>query len=165
MDLHLAEVLSAMTTGIYVLTVREGEHLHGMSSSWVTQVSGEPPLIMAAVDKRHFSHGFINRQGVFGLNVVGQKSKALEDYFFSAAARRPDNLTPFAYTIGETGVPLLDLAMAVLECRVVASYPAGDHSLFIATIVRAEIREQDHPITSLDLPYVYVGTVMPRQRN
>lgn len=165
MNPHLAEALSEITTGIYVLTVREGEHLHGMSSSWVTQVSGDPPLIMAAVDKRHFSHGFIERQGVFGLNVVGHKSKALEDYFFSAAARRPDNLELFAYEIGETGVPLLKLAMAVFECRVVGSYPAGDHTLFVAAIVRTERREPDHPITSLDLPYIYVGTVMPRQRN
>jgi len=165
MDPRLAEALAELTTGIYVLTVREGERMHGMSSSWVTQVSGDPPLIMAAVDKRHFSHGFVERQGMFGLNVVGQKSKALEDYFYSAASRRPDNLEPFEYELGETGVPLLKLAMAVLECRVVASYPAGDHTLFVASIVRAEVREQARAMTSLDLPYVYVGTVIPRQRN
>jgi flavin reductase (DIM6/NTAB) family NADH-FMN oxidoreductase RutF len=165
MDPKLAAALSEITTGIYVLTVREGERRHGMSSSWVTQVSGDPPLIMAAVDQRHFSHGLIERQGVFGLNVVGNKGKELEDYFFSAAARRPDNLEPFAAEVGETGVPLLTLAMAVFECRVVGSYPAGDHTLFIATVVRAEVRAHDRPVTSLDLPYVYVGTVIQRQRN
>jgi len=165
MDPKLAEALAEITTGIYVLTVREGDKLHGMSSSWVTQVSGDPPLIMAAVDTRHFSHGFIERQGVFGLNVVGHKGKELEDYFFSAASRRPDNLGPFAYEVGETGVPLLKIAMAVFECRVVASYPAGDHTLFVASIARAEIREQDRPITSHDLPYIYVGTVISRKRN
>jgi flavin reductase (DIM6/NTAB) family NADH-FMN oxidoreductase RutF len=161
-DPKLAEALSEITTGIYVLTVSDGERRHGMSSSWVTQVSGDPPLIMAAVDKRHFSHGLIERQSVFALNVVGSKSKALEDYFFSTASRRPDNLEPFEYELGETGVPLLKLAMAVFECRVVAGYPAGDHTLFVAAIVRAEVREQDRPITSLDLPYVYVGTVVQR---
>lgn len=165
MDPKLAAALSEITTGIYVLTVGEGERRHGMSSSWVTQVSGDPPLIMAAVDQRHFSHGLIERQGVFGLNVVGNKGKELEDYFFSAAARRPDNLEPFACEPGETGVPLLTLAMAVFECRVVGSYPAGDHTLFIATVVRAEVRAHDRPVTSLDLPYVYVGTVIQRQRN
>jgi flavin reductase (DIM6/NTAB) family NADH-FMN oxidoreductase RutF len=163
MDPQLAKALSEITTGIYVLTVREGELRHGMSSSWVTQVSGDPPLIMAAVDKRHFSHGIVERQGVFGLNVVGTKGKELEDYFFSASARRPDNLALFAYEPGETGVPLLTLAMAVFECRVVGSYPAGDHTLFVASIVRAEVRETDRPVTSLDLPYVYVGTVIQRQ--
>src|SRR5215510_13209870 len=137
MDLQLAHTLAEITTGIYVLTVREGDKLHGMSSSWVTQVSGDPPLIMAAVDKRHFSHGFIERQSLFGLNVVGHKSGELEDYFFSAASRRPDNLEPFAYELGETGVPLLKLAMVVFECRVIGSCPAGDHTLFVAAIVRA----------------------------
>jgi len=161
-DPKLAEALSEITTGIYVLTVSEGSLRHGMSSSWVTQVSGEPPLIMAAVDKRHFSHGIIERQGVFGLNVVGSKGKELEDYFFSTAARKPENLDSFAYELGEIGVPLLTLAMAVFECRVVGSYPAGDHTLFVASIVRAEVRAQDYPITSLDLPYVYVGTVIQR---
>ncbi len=165
MDSKLAHALAEITTGIYVLTVREGDKLHGMSSSWVTQVSGDPPLIMAAVDKHHFSHGFIERQSVFGLNVVGHKSKELEDYFFSSASRRPDNLEPFAYELGETGVPLLKIAMAVFECRVVASYPAGDHTLFVSSLVRAEVRTQDQSITSHDLPYIYVGTVIPRQRN
>ena len=165
MEQQLAEALSEITTGIYVLTVREGECRHGMSSSWVTQVSGDPPLIMAAVDTRHFSHGLIERQGVFGLNIVGRTGKQLEDYFFSAAARRPDNLDAFAYELGETGVPLLKLAMAVFECRVVGSYPAGDHTLFVASIVRAEVRAHDRPVTSLDLPYAYVGTVIQRQRN
>ena len=165
MDPQLAEAFSELTTGIYVLTVCEGERRHGMSSSWVTQVSGNPPLLMAAVDKRHFSHDLIERQGVFGLNVVGSRGKELEDYFFSAAARRPDNLEPFAYELGKTGVPLLTLAMAGFECQVVSRYPAGDHTLFVSSVVRAEVREPDRPVTSLDLPYVYVGTVIARQRN
>jgi flavin reductase (DIM6/NTAB) family NADH-FMN oxidoreductase RutF len=162
MDTKLAEALSELTTGIYVLTVSEGQLRHGMSSSWVTQVSGEPPLIMAAVDQSHFSHGIVERQGVFGLNVVGSTGKELEDYFFSAAARKPENLESFAYELGETGVPLLRLAMAVFECRVVGSYPAGDHTLFVASIVHAEVRDRDRPVTSLDLPYVYVGTIIQR---
>ena len=165
MDPQLAEALSELTTGIYVLTVSEGDRRHGMSSSWVTQVSGDPPLLMAAVDKRHFSHSLIERQGAFGLNIVGHKSRELEDYFFSAASRRPDNLAPFAYELGKTGVPLLTLAMAIFECQVVSSYPAGDHTLFVSSIIRAEVREPDRPVTSLDLPYIYVGTVIPRQRN
>ncbi|HXG19640.1 MAG TPA: flavin reductase family protein [Methylomirabilota bacterium] len=162
MDPKLAEALSEITTGIYVLTVSEGSLRHGMSLSWVTQVSGDPPLIMAAVDQRHFSHGVVSRQGVFGLNVVGGNSKELEDYFFSSASRQPDNLNAVAYESGETGVPLLTQAMAIFECRVVGSYPAGDHTLFVASIVRAEVREHDRPVTSLDLPYVYVGTIIQR---
>jgi flavin reductase (DIM6/NTAB) family NADH-FMN oxidoreductase RutF len=53
----------------------------------------------------------------------------------------------------------------VLTVREGDKLHAGDHTLFVASVVRAEIREQDSPITSHDLPYIYVGTVIPRQRN
>ena len=92
MDSALAAVLASLTTGIYVLTVAEGDNHHGMSSSWVTQVSGEPPLLMAAVDVQHFSGQIVSRTGTFGLNIVGHRSKHLEDYFLSPASRGQDNL-------------------------------------------------------------------------
>ncbi|MGH7248286.1 MAG: flavin reductase, partial [Pseudomonadota bacterium] len=83
METKLARAMAALTTGIYVLTVAEGARRHGMSSSWVTQVSGEPPFLMASVDSNHFTAGMISRTGSFGLNVVGVRGRALEDYFYS----------------------------------------------------------------------------------
>ena len=138
----------------------------GLTPSWPSRNrAAATGNFNSALIREHEHARFIERQSVFGLNVVGHKSKELEDYFFSSAARRPDNLEPFAYEFGETGVPLLKIAMAVFECRVVASYPAGDHTLFVSSLVRAEVRTQDQSITSHDLPYIYVGTVIPRQRN
>src|ERR1700674_6007349 len=92
MDNNLARAMASITSGIYVLTVREGARCHGMSSSWVTQVSGEPVLFTAAVDNAHFSNAVIARTGVFGMNVVGRRGKYLEAYFYSPRARREDDL-------------------------------------------------------------------------
>src|SRR5213593_1491367 len=127
----LVKALSTITTGIYVLTVRDGDHRHGMSSSWVTQVSGDPPLLAAAIDRRHLSHDIVERTRRFALNVVGAKAKHLEDYFYSAAARRPDNLDAVAWEESPAGLPLLRDALATLECRVTAAHEAGDHTLFV----------------------------------
>ena len=63
MEKDLANAMAGLTTGIYVLTVADSGHYHGMSSSWVTQVSGVPPLFSAAVDNQHFSHAIIARTG------------------------------------------------------------------------------------------------------
>jgi flavin reductase (DIM6/NTAB) family NADH-FMN oxidoreductase RutF len=168
MDSDLAAVLALLTTGIYVLTVADAEHRHGMSSSWVTQVSGAPPMLMAAVDVQHFSGQVIARTGSFGLNVVGHCSRHLEDYFLSAAARRPDNLDEIAYEISpRLGVPWLTGAAACVEARVVNSVLAGDHRLLIAEPVGVRVNHADRPLTSLDLDYVYLGgkTVIPRDRS
>jgi flavin reductase (DIM6/NTAB) family NADH-FMN oxidoreductase RutF len=158
MDSDIARAMAALSTGIYVLTVAEGALHHGMSSSWVTQVSGAPPLIMAAVDNGHLSHGVIARSRRFGLNVVGRRGRELEDYFYSARSRRPDNLDSFAFELSPVlKVPWLRLAMVALEARVTDSLAAGDHTLFVAEVAGVRIGAGDRPLTSLDLDYVYVG--------
>ena len=158
----LAQALASLTTGIYILTVRDGETRHGMSSSWVTQVSGDPPLLMAAVDRRHLSHGMIERSGWFALNVVGQDGRHLEDYFYSAASRRAENLDAVAWEESSNGLPLLRDAMVSLECRVCDRHAAGDHTMFVAAVEAVVWRGEQQPVTSLDLPYVYVGQVVAR---
>jgi flavin reductase (DIM6/NTAB) family NADH-FMN oxidoreductase RutF len=157
MEPRLAEALAALTTGIYVLTVRAGERQHGMSSSWATQVSGAPVLVMAAVDRQHFTHQMLLDSGAFALNIVGAQSKHLEDYFYSAQSRRPDNLVPFALDTGVTGTPLLRDAFAALDCRVISTHPAGDHTLFVGEVVDVRLRATDRPLTSQELSYVYLG--------
>ena len=158
----LQRALAALTTGIYVLTTRDGAVGHGMSSSWVTQVSGTPPLLMAAVDVGHASHAMIERSGRFALNVVGDAARHLEDYFYSPASRALDNLATVACEESPAALPYLRDALASLECRVVDRHRAGDHTLFVAEITDVVLRGTDRPLTSLDLEYVYVGTVIRR---
>jgi flavin reductase (DIM6/NTAB) family NADH-FMN oxidoreductase RutF len=168
MDSALAAVLASLTTGIYVLTVADGPHHHGMSSSWVTQVSGEPPLFIAAVDVQHFSGDVVARTGIFGLNIVGHRSRHLEDYFLSPASRHPDNLRAVPYRVSPSlGVPWLADAAACIEARVVNSVLAGDHRLLIAEPIGVHVNQGDRPLTSLDLDYVYLGgkTVLQRDRS
>jgi flavin reductase (DIM6/NTAB) family NADH-FMN oxidoreductase RutF len=158
MDNDIAIAMANLSTGIYVLTVNDGTHRHGMSSSWVVQVSGAPPLLMAAVDNHHFSRAMVASTGAFGFNIVGRRGKELEDYFYSARSRRPDNLEGLAYELSPTlKTPWLDLAMISIEARVVDSLVAGDHTMFVAEVAGVRIREKDQPLTSLDLEYVYVG--------
>lgn len=157
MHAELAHSLAALTTGIYVLTVRDGERRHGMSSSWVTQVAGEPPLVMASIDARHFSHELVRDTMRFGLNVVGCGAKRLEDFFYSSAAKAENNLTSFETIEAPSGVPLLAEATVVFDCGVEQVVAAGDHTLFVARVEWTRRRAFDRPLTSLDLEYAYLG--------
>jgi flavin reductase (DIM6/NTAB) family NADH-FMN oxidoreductase RutF len=154
----LIEELKELTNGIYVLTARRGDVRHGMSSSWVTQVSGEPPLVVASVDRHHFSHGLVRETRRFGLNVVGRGGRKLEDFFYSSAAKAEQNLGGFATFDAPSGVPLLGDALVAFDCAVENEVEAGDHTLFIARVEWARCGARDVPLTSLDLEYVYLGT-------
>lgn len=100
----LIEELKEITNGIYVLTARRGDVRHGMSSSWVTQVSGEPPLIAASIDRAHVSHGRVRVTHRFGLSVVGTRNRRLEDLFYSKAAKAENNASPTLH-VGRVTVP------------------------------------------------------------
>ncbi len=165
MEPYIARAFASLTTGIYVLTVTEGGHPHGMSSSWVIPVSAQPPLFAVAVDCHHLSHAVIERTGVFGLNVISSRCRTLEDYFNSPRARRADNLDEIPHEPSpELHVPWLKDVMVSIEAKVENSYLAGDHTIFIASPVGAKIGQNDQPLTSLDLDYIYVGgdQVIPR---
>ena len=166
MNNDLAQAMATLTTGIYVLTVAEGGHHHGMSSSWVTQVSGAPLLFSAAVDHHHFSRAIITRTGAFGLNIVGTRGRALEDYFYSPRAKRAENLAELEYDLSpKLAVPWLRLAVVSLEARVTNSFDAGDHTIFIAEPLGVRINQPDRPLTSLELDYVYLGGKLVQPRN
>lgn len=163
-DDPIPRALTRLTTGIYVLTVSDGKTAHGMSSSWATQISGDPPLIALAVDVAHRTHAVLSASGHFVLNVVGRRGKHLEDYFYSPAARDQDNLRAVAHRAGPHGDPVLDDALAWLASTVVGRYPAGDHTLFVARVDHAQlVVADDEPLSSSDLPYVYVGKVVARR--
>jgi len=154
----LIEELKEVTAGIYVLTARCGDVRYSMSSFWVAQVSGEPPLLAVSVDRSHFSHGLIRATRRFGLNVVGRPSRGLEDFFYSSAARAENNLEGFATVEAPSGVPLLVDALVGFDCAVEQEIEAGDHTLFVARVESARRGALDEPLTSLDLEYVYLGT-------
>ena len=81
---------------------------------------------MAAVDNHHFSRAMVASAGAFGFNIVGQRGKELEDYFYSARSRKPDNLEGLGYALSPTlKMPWLDLAMISIEARVVDSHRRG----------------------------------------
>jgi len=168
MNNDIARAMASLTTGIYVLTVDDGTVRHGMSSSWVTQVSGQPPLLMAAIDNTHFSNAMVIRTKAFALNVVGARGKQLEDYFYSSRAKRADNLDAFEWEPSPIlRMPWLKIAMVAIEARVVDQKTAGDHTLFIAEPAGVRIGAGERPLTSLDLDYVYVGgkSVIRRDRD
>jgi flavin reductase (DIM6/NTAB) family NADH-FMN oxidoreductase RutF len=136
-------VLNAVTTGVYVLTAHHQGTVNGTSVAWVTPVSYEPTLIMVSLANVRVSHDLVNKSGNFGLNVLGPDQIELAKHFGFNTARDKDKLADIRYSSSKTGIPVLDGACAYIECRVVNSYPAGEHTMFIGEVTEARIIRED----------------------
>lgn len=138
-------VMGHFVTGVTVVTALDRDRPQGITVNALSSVSLEPPLVMVALDRRRFITPTVRDAGRFAVNILAETQQALSDCFAGAEVTPGrDAFCGAAWHAGETGLPLIDGAIASLECTVVETFSAGDHDLFIGR-VDALTSEQDHP--------------------
>jgi flavin reductase (DIM6/NTAB) family NADH-FMN oxidoreductase RutF len=80
-------------------------------------------------------HGLMMHAKSVGINVLSSAQEALSRRFADPESDRFDGV---GYSRGENGVALLDDALAHLECDVVTRHEAGDHTIVVCAVRRAE---------------------------
>lgn len=128
-------VLGRFASGVTVLTTRdEAGNDHGMTVSAFCSVSLEPPLVLACIDRSADMFKVLPSASTFGISILEAGQESLSRRFAELRSGRFDGI---GFTRGESGVVLLDDALAQMECRLVASHEAGDHSIFIGEVTSA----------------------------
>lgn len=142
-------VMGHFVTGVTVVSAFEGERPYGITVNALSSVSLYPPLVMVALDRRRFLTPIVRAAGRFAVNILSEDQQALSDCFAGAPVEpgRQD-FCGTTWHLGETGLPLIDGAIATLECSVVQTFSAGDHDLFIGR-VDALTNEEHHPMPLL----------------
>lgn len=130
------QALGHFATGVTVITVAGGaSQVHGMTANAFTSVSLEPPLVLVCIGHSSRTHPLLLAQKRFGVNVLREGQQAVAQYFADATQ---DHETPaylgIRYRHTARGTVLLEPCLAQLECALVASHDAGDHTLFLAEV-------------------------------
>jgi len=128
-------VMGHFVTGVTVVTALDGGRPFGITVNALSSVSLQPPLVMVALDRRRFLTPIVRAEGRYAVNVLGEDQQALSDCFAGAPVTPGrDAFCGAAWHPGPTGLPLLDGAIATIECTVVETFSAGDHDLFIGRV-------------------------------
>jgi len=109
---------------------------HGLTVSSFSSVSLDPPLILICLGHAIAAIDVFRQSRHFGLSVLHENQRALSERF---AMRLDDRFDSLAWRRGESGVPLIDGALAAMECETRHCVTAGDHDIFIAEMLRATI--------------------------
>jgi flavin reductase (DIM6/NTAB) family NADH-FMN oxidoreductase RutF len=131
--------LRTIPYGLYVLSAEAGGRVAASTVNWVTQASFEPPLLAVGVKADSTAHAVLRESGAFALNVLGKDQQAIAYDFFKPVERVGAEIAGHRFRAGETGSPLLEAALAALECRVVDVVERGDHALFVGHVVAAHV--------------------------
>ena len=147
----LKAILRNYPTGVTVVTtVNKGEY-YGLTVNSFASVSLKPPLVLVAIDKSLASHRAISESMVYAVNILPYDMKDVAIRF--ATAPREERFKGLRLFTSKTGSPIIDGSIAYLDCRVVATYDAGDHTLFIGQVEDGRVLNAKPPLIYLNRNY------------
>lgn len=134
-------VMGHFPTGVVVVTTRAGDGRPcGLTVNAFSSVSLQPAIVLVCVEHGADSHDCIRDSGVFAVSVLEErKGESLSRRF--AADELEDKFDGVAYHTETSGSPVLDAAIAWLDCRVTQEIRAGDHTIFLGEVLAADARE------------------------
>ena len=129
-------------TGVTVVVSRRPDGVPvGLTVNAFTSVSLEPPLILICIHQDADAHDSILQAGHFGVSFLTADHEELALKF--SGADPEDRFLDLTVVDGLLGSPLIQGALAWLECRVSQAHTGGDHSIIVAEVVECEAGDGD----------------------
>jgi flavin reductase (DIM6/NTAB) family NADH-FMN oxidoreductase RutF/DNA-binding IclR family transcriptional regulator len=138
------QVLGQYPTGVTVITAMcpDGQPA-GMAVGSFTSVSLSPPLVAFFPDKSSSTWPKIGPAGAFCVNVLGADQ---EDVCRLFATKGADRFAQFEWHLSESGVPILDGAVAWIDCAIELVQDAGDHYIVIGRVRDLDLGAEELPL-------------------
>ncbi len=138
--------LSSLTHGVYVLGTRRGRQVTAMTAAWVARISERPPCVAVAVREDRYTHGLILESATFSLSMLREDQVDLAAHFAETSGEYSEKLRGIPYGLSPSGSPVLLDCLAYLDCKVLDTVRAGDHTVFIGEVIAGETYGPDYPL-------------------
>jgi flavin reductase (DIM6/NTAB) family NADH-FMN oxidoreductase RutF len=143
--LNLALKAGPQNSIILVTCISTNDKPNIITLGMYSPISHNPPLVAISVSPKRHSHKLINETKEFTVNVPSQD---LLKQTISCGSTSGRNHNKFKET-GLTPIPALHVksplikeCISNLECKVVASYELGDHTLYIGEVLAVHVEEK-----------------------
>ncbi len=137
-------VLWLLPTGLYVIGSSAGGRRNMMTANLLVQLSTEPRVVGVSVERAALTHELVSASGAFSVSILDREDRAIVRKFvkpvseWTGGTEEPGaELKGFPVNAKVTGAPILDRAVAYLDCRVVGTMEFASHIFFAGEVVEA----------------------------
>lgn len=129
---ELRNVMGHFATGVTIITTRDvSGKPFGLTANAFSSLSLEPPLVLICVDKKVDCYACFDQSKVFVVNILSEGQDQLSTRF---ATKGIEKFEGVAVRQGNLGVPLLEGAVAHIECKLTSAYEGGDHTIYVGEV-------------------------------
>jgi 3-hydroxy-9,10-secoandrosta-1,3,5(10)-triene-9,17-dione monooxygenase reductase component len=147
-DLDVARLKSVMghfATGVTIVAGVEGGEPLGFTAQSFHSLSIDPPLVLVCPSKTVSSWPRIRESGKFCVSILNRDQEALCMTF---ASKTPDKFDGVSWEPAPgTGAPMLDGAVAWIDCELESEHDGGDHTIVVGRVVHVDLASGEfHPL-------------------
>jgi flavin reductase (DIM6/NTAB) family NADH-FMN oxidoreductase RutF len=137
--------LGRFASGVTFVTAEVGGAPEGLIVSSFASVSLRPPLVSFCPSRSSLTWQRMRAGRRFGVNVLSEQQAA---FVTRAAPAGADRFGGVAYRWSAGGVPVLDDALAFVECEIEAEHAAGDHWIVVGRVTGLAADPERRPLVA-----------------
>lgn len=140
------QTMSRFASGVTVVTTHYQGEKHGMTASSFCSVSLDPPLVLVCIARHVRSHCFIEKSGVFAVNILGADQVEWGKRFAGMKPEIEDRFTGIKAGVAATDSPILPDTLGWVDCELRYAYAGGDHTIFVGEVIAGGTSDKDKPL-------------------
>lgn len=124
-----------------------GDVRAGLTATAYSSLSDQPPTLLVCVQRKVGAHDLIAQSKMFSVNILAADQQDVAVRFAgSGGVRGADRFNGHGWGQLTTGAPVLEHALAVLDCELVESHGFTTHTIFIGRVVDGATRPEAQPL-------------------
>jgi flavin reductase (DIM6/NTAB) family NADH-FMN oxidoreductase RutF len=127
-------VLGHFPTGVTIVSGIDGNEPVGFTIGSFTSVSLDPPMVGFLPQTNSTTWAAMQASGRFCVNVLSREQTDL-CWKFAKTGNESERFDAVAWHAGPTGSPIIDRAVAWIDCEVAEVHEMGDHLFVLGRVV------------------------------
>ncbi|MEV7136521.1 flavin reductase family protein [Arthrobacter sp. NPDC093128] len=154
---RMREILGHFCTGLTIITATTENGPVGFTCQSFSSLSLEPALVAFNPARSSSTWPTIRATGRFCINILPEEHRELSGKF---ARSGTDKFSGVTHTTSPLGNPILDSALAWIDCELHKEYDGGDHTIVLGQVKAMNARGEAEPLLFFKGSYVRIGVLV-----
>lgn len=141
---EIKQVMRTWITGVAIVTGFHNGNVHGMTANSFNSIALDPPTVMVALRQNTRTQQLVMAGGVFAISILNHSQQRLAERFAGQIEQdKPRFLEVDTFSL-QTGAPLIQSALAYMDCKVIHHFDVGDTTVFLGEVLQTQMSVNKH---------------------
>jgi flavin reductase (DIM6/NTAB) family NADH-FMN oxidoreductase RutF len=141
-DAEFKTVMRQVVSSVAIITACSGKLRNGLTATAVCSVSAAPPTMLVCVNRNATAEAIIAESGSFAINFLAEEQHPIARLFSTSKLNSHERFGEGKWLSMVTGSPVLEGAVASLDCVVEDRVLSGTHHIYVGRVVAATSLDQ-----------------------